>query len=153
MQSQLLLTKADSAGNQINYYRFDALAHSPAYTFFLRELANLIDSGYAHPITSWEDQDCACIYAEHDGQIIGAIVYSTRTVNKQGSVWLLIGSVIKQYQGLGIYRVLRTLLEDIARELGCWGVASYIHVNNQSALKMAEALGARPVYYYMAKKI
>lgn len=153
MNLQLLTIEKDNLGNDIEFYRFDSLANSPAYTFFLRQMAELIDSGFGHPITSWEDKDCATVYCTHKAKIIGAIIYSTRTVEKQGSLWLILGSVVPEYQGNGIYRMLRQHFENIAKEYGCWGIASYVHKDNQAAIKMSEALGSKPIYYYMAKKI
>jgi len=147
---ELLSTEYDKLGNQIEFFKVEKLSMSPVYTYFLRQMADLIDQGYGYPTTSWEDSKCSAIYAQHNNTIVGVIVYSP--MEKQKMLWVVFGGVSVEYRKTGIYRNLRTLFEEQAKEQGCWGVSSYVHKNNKAALSMSEAMGSKPIFYYMVKK-
>ena len=146
---EFLGTETDKTGSQLNIYRVDRIALSPIYTFFLRQIADLIDSGYAFPVTSWDD-DCGAVYAEKDGEILGHIVYDRK---KKGILWITLSAVDPKCRGQGIYSILHQYFEQTAKEMGCNIIASHVHIKNEKRLKSAEKVGMKPVYYYMAKKL
>jgi hypothetical protein len=73
---ELISIECDNDGNEIKIFRVNSLSMSPVYTYFLREVADSIDSGNGYPFTFWEDSKCSAIYAELDEKIVGVIVYS-----------------------------------------------------------------------------
>lgn len=145
----MLGTEIDQTGKTIKIYKIDRIGMSPIYTFFLRQLADLIDNGHAFPSTSWDD-DCEAVYAEEDEKVIGHIVYDKK---KKGVLWITLSAVDSEYRGRGIYKILHKYFEKVAKDLGCDFIASHVHVNNKVRLESAEKVGMKPVFKYMAKKI
>lgn len=146
---EFLSTELDKAGKEINIYRVDRIAMSPVYSFFLKQMAELIDNKHAYPLTSWDDE-CAAVYAEENGNILGHIVYDLK---KKDILWIVLSAVDKDHRERGIYSILHKYLEQTAKEINYNFIASHIHVNNSVRLASAEKVGMKPVYYYMAKKI
>jgi len=142
----------DSMGQELIIMQSTSLAMSPVYTFFLRATADLIDAGYAWPMTAWQDADCEAVYAEIDGKIIGHIVYSKEKLDKK-ILWITLSAVDPEYRGRGIYSLLHKYFESIAKELGCAYIASQVHKNNTPRLQSAAKEDMKPTFYYMGKKI
>lgn len=142
----------DNTGRDIRIFRTTSLAMSPIYTFFLREMADLIDNGHGWPITTWKDDDCEAVYAQLDETIIGHIVYSKEKLDKK-VLWITLSAVDKEHRGKGIYSLLHKHFENIAKEFGCAYIASQVHKNNISRLRSAEKVGMSPAFYYMGKKL
>lgn len=153
MKPIFLNTETDKLGNKINIFRTDTIAMSPVYTFFLRSMAELIDNGHAFPFTNWNDGDCAAIYAEQDGKVLGHIVYSTDKINEGGFLWIVLSAVDKDARGRGIYTIMHNYFEERAKQMGCWSIASHIHRNNTVRLESAAKVGMKPIFYFMGKKI
>lgn len=149
----LLAVEKDKLGNDINLRHTETLSMSPVYSFFLRQMADLIDHGLNLPMTSWNDNHCGAIYAEQDGMILGHIVYSTEHVDTKGYLWITLSAVDDGYRGRGIYNLMHTHLESLAQKLRCNAIASHVHVDNAVRLKSCEQVGMKPVFYFMAKKI
>lgn len=142
----------DKIGREVEIYRTTSLAISPIYTFFLREMADLIDAGHAWPFTSWKDDDCEAIYAQINGKIVGHIVYSKEKLDRK-TLWITLSAVDKDYRDNGIYTLLHKHFENIAREMNCTFIASQVHKNNLVRLKSAQKVGMSHAFYYMGKKI
>lgn len=146
-------TEKDKDGRNIDIVRSTTLAFSPAYTFFLRQMADLIDSGYSFRATTWKDDECEVVYAEFDGKIIGHIVYSTEKVKDKKMLWITLSAVDKENRGKGIYTILHKHFENIAKEFGCSYIGSLVHKNNKTRLQSAQKVDFYPAYNYMMKKI
>jgi GNAT superfamily N-acetyltransferase len=143
----------DKNEREIEIIKSTELAMSPIYTFFLREMADLIDSGYAFPQTSWEDKDCEAVYAVYDEEILGHIVYSKEYLVKKNTLWITLSAVRKEERGVGIYSILHKYFEEIAKEYNCSIIASQVHKNNKTRLISAQKVGMNPVFYYIGKKL
>lgn len=150
MIQKFLGTEIDKSGHDIEIYRVDKLSMSPVYTFFLRQMSFLIDSGYAYPMTTWNDHTCGAVYAMKDEQILGHIVYNT---SKPGILWITLSAVDIAARGRGIYTILHRYFEQTAKELGCQNISSHIHVKNSIRLSSAEKVEMHPTMYYMSKRI
>lgn len=150
MKPVFLDAETDKLGNKINIFRTDQLGMSPIYTFFLRQMAELIDKGFGTSTTTWDDKTCGAVYAEQDGKILGHIVYDT---TKPGHLWITLSAVDENCRGRGIYTILHKYFEQIAKEKGCQYISSYVHVKNRVRQKSAEKVGMKPLFYYMIKKI
>jgi len=147
-----LATEKDDIGRDVEIIKTTSLAMSPIYTFFLREMADLIDNGYAWPITTWKDEDCEAIYALIDGKIVGHIVYSKEKLDKK-ILWITLSAVDKENRGKGIYKILHKHFEKTAIEMDCVYIASQVHKNNQPRLRSAEKVDMKSAFIYMGKKI
>ena len=150
MKTEFLNSETDKLGNEIKIFRTDQLGMSPIYTFFLRQMAELIDKGFGTSTTTWDDKTCGAVYAEQDGKILGHIVYDT---NKPGHLWITLSAVDETCRGRGIYTILHKYFEQTAKEKGCQYISSYVHVKNLVRQKSAEKVGMKPLFYYMIKKI
>lgn len=143
----------DKDGRTIKIIKSTTLGFSPVYTFFLRQMADLVDHGYAYPMTTWKDEDCEAVYAEFDGKVIGHIVYSTERVKDRKMLWIVLSAVDKEHRGKSIYTILHKHFENIAKELGCLYIGSLVHKNNKTRLWSAQKVDFYPVFNYMMKKI
>ncbi len=153
MKIEKLGSESDSLGKIINIHHTPTLAFSPVYTFFLKEMASLIDMGFNYPVTNWSDSDCAAVYAEHEGEIVGHIVYSTKNLEKNKALWIVLSAVKSKFRGRGIYTILHKYFENCAVALNCTAIASHVHIKNEIRLKSAESAGMKPHFYLMVKKI
>jgi GNAT superfamily N-acetyltransferase len=151
MEGKILGKESDKIGKTINIRQIDKITYTPLYTFFLRQQAELIESGLSYPQTSWNDETCGAIFAEENGQIVGHIVYD---IEKQpGALWITLSAVESSYRGRGIYHLMHKHFENLAREKNCWYIASHVHIKNSTRLKSAEKEGMKPIFYFIAKKI
>jgi len=150
----LMGTEIDKLGNEVRVFNSTTLAMSPFYTFFLRQMANLIDNGFGYPITSWQDSDCGGVYAvDKDDKILGHIVYSKELLEKSNMLWITLSAVDEDCRGRGIYTILHGYFEQVAKDMGCWAISSHVHKNNKVRLASAEKVGMNPIFQYMAKKL
>lgn len=150
MAITLLNTETDKKGNSIQIMKTDTLGLSPIYTFFLRQMADLIDAGFCYPITTWDDNTCSAIYAvDETGKILGHIVYE----HKGQTLWITLSAVDSSCRGQGIYSILHTYFEEEGRKLGCFAISSHVHKNNKVRQASCESVGMVPVFYYMGKKL
>jgi len=150
MKITTLSIEKDKMGNEITIKKCDSLAHSPIYTAFLRNFAEIIDKGFAYPATSWKDDECEAVYAELNEKIIGHIVYS----KLDGStLFIELSSVDPQYRKNGIYTILHKHFENIAKEYGCDAISSFVHKTNNIRLESIKKFDLLPEYHFMAKKL
>jgi hypothetical protein len=89
----LLGIETDKAGNLLTVYKSEQLGMSPAYSFFLKYYAELIDNGQGYPVTTWNDKTCGVIYAMQSEEIVGAIVYDRENPNAYDGVWIVLSAV------------------------------------------------------------
>jgi len=150
MEPIFLNKEQDSLGNEIEIFRIDEIGMSPIYTFFLRQMATLIENGFGTSTTSWDDKACGAVYAEQDGKILGHIVYDTR---RSGHLWITLSAVDEECRGRGIYTILHKYLEQTAKEKGCKYISSHVHIKNLIRKKSAEKVGMKPMFYLMVKKL
>jgi GNAT superfamily N-acetyltransferase len=150
MEPEFLNTEYDTLGNEIQIFRIKEIGMSPIYTFFLRQMANLIDSGFGSATTTWDDRICGAVYAEQDGKILGHIVYRDKN---NGHLWITLSAVDEECRGRGIYTILHKYFEQTAKEKGCKYISSHVHTKNLIRKKSAEKVGMKPMYYLMIKKL
>lgn len=94
-----LLGQAElKTGQTIVIKHSSTLALSPAYTVFLREMANLMDNGHAFAGTSWQDIHCGIIWGEVDGEIAGIFAYSRQDIDRDQLINIVLTAVVQQYR-------------------------------------------------------
>ncbi len=154
MNVKELSRETDRLGNEVVIYHSETLGMSPAYTFFLRQMALLIESGHAYPATKWDDDRCGVIFAVVNGdQVVGHIVYDRDNPVASGALWITLSAVDETFRGRGIYKMLHKHFEDLAKSLKCWAIASHVHVNNIVRIKSCESVGLKPVFHLMGKRM
>jgi GNAT superfamily N-acetyltransferase len=138
----LLAEEIDKLGNKIEIYH-SKLSYSPAYSFFLRQQADLIDSDHIFPCTFWEDEDSEIVWAELDGRIIGTTCFTTKYVDRL--VFPLIythsTAVDKQYRRRGIHSILFKYFQHVAEKYKCQAVGISAEVTNVPRLTAAKKDG------------
>jgi hypothetical protein len=149
-----LASEIDKQGNNLEVMHCDSITEVPElYTFFLRQMADLIDSNMAYPMITWEDSDGA-VYITQDEQILGHIIYSIGGPSKrEGMIWITLSAVDPECRSRGIYTIMHKYFEQIGKANGCTSMASMIHKRNTVRLKSAEKVGMIPVFNYMMKAL
>lgn len=128
------------------------IAFSPAYTFFLRQVADLIDNGHGSKFTSWDDNSTGIIWGEIENKIVAIFAYHTEQV-KYGVLNVMLTAVDKDHRGNGIHTLLNKHFEKTATKLGCSVTAATVHPNNSVRLKTAEKDGLKIGYLKLYKKL
>ena len=152
MQPIYLNKEVDKTGVELEILHVEKIANSPVYTFFIRHMAELIDSGFAMARTSWNDDECGAIYAEENGVIVGAIIYSRAYLHKN-CLWIELSAVRDDCRKRGIYSVLHNYFEMLAKKMNCDSISSKVHKNNLVRLSSAEKVGMNIAFYQMVKMI
>ena len=138
----LLAEEIDKLGNKIEIYH-SKLSFSPAYSFFLRQQADLIDSNHIFPCTFWEDENSEIVWAELDGRVIGTTCFSTKCVNRPifPLIYTHSTAVDKQYRRRGIHGILFKYFQHVAEKYKCQAVGISAEVNNVPRLTAAKKDG------------
>ena len=138
----LLAEEIDKLGNKISIYH-SKLSFSPAYSFFLRQQADLIDANHIFSCTFWEDENSEIVWAELNGIIIGTTCFTTKQVDHP--VFPLIythsTAVDKQYRRQGIHGILFKYFQHVAEKYKCKAVSISAEVNNIPRLTAAKKDG------------
>lgn len=145
-------TATDKAGSLLTVYKSEQLGMSPAYSFFLKHYAELIDAGLSFPITTWNDQ-CEILYVTEDEHVVGQITFDLKNPTAPGALWIVLSSIKESHRGRGIYKIMHRYIDQLAEQYGCHGVCSFVHVKNENQLRALESVGKKPVFYFVGKKI
>jgi ribosomal protein S18 acetylase RimI-like enzyme len=146
----LLASEVDKLGNIIDIKKCDTIAHSPVFTFFLRTMAETIDSGFGYPVTSWKDDDCEVVYAESNGKILGNIVYSK---SDSRTLFIELAAVDKEFRNRGIYGILYKHVENVARSYNYDAISSLVHKSNSIVLESIKKVDRYPQFCFYAKRL
>lgn len=148
---QILSREVDRTGNEVTVFKTDSLIDSRIYPFFLVQMANLMDYGFAWKSKHWEEENCGAVYAVFEDKILGHIVYEHLV--KERSLWITLSSVDPDQRNKGIYSILHRHYERLAKDLNCTSISSMVHKNNKVRLQSAEKVGLKPFSYYMIKRL
>lgn len=151
---ETLGTETDKKGSTLIIKHSEQLAFSPAYTVFIREMANLIDIGNGTPYTSWTDKDCGIIWAEINDEVAGIFCYDKSFINHPiAFLAIQLTAVKEEYRERGIHTVLNKYFEQTAVRLGCSSTRATVNVKNSIRLKTAEKDNLNPLFIVMSKRI
>lgn len=146
-------TITDKLGNSLEIHHSESLVWSPAYSSFLRGLADLIDQKFRYPIRTWNDDTCGVFYAVQDNKIVGHVVYSLDQGAASKTVWVIEGAVEPEYRQRGIYTSLYKHMEDYLKSIGCLILGSTVHRDNHARLASAAKIGMVPIFHQIMKKL
>jgi GNAT superfamily N-acetyltransferase len=141
----------DKNGLPILVKTVSKIGGSEMYSFFLRQMADLIDNGHSNPTTTWEDDHGAVYVTDMNGVILGHIVY-LHSVEKQ-MIWITLSAVAPEARGRGLYTLMHRYIEHIGRTLKCTSIQSTVHVNNSVRMASAKKMGMIPQFYVMYQKL
>jgi GNAT superfamily N-acetyltransferase len=154
MDFKILGTEVDKKGSILVIKHSESLAFSPAYTFFIRQVADLIDNNHGMPYTLWNDDDCEIVWAEIEGKIVGMICYENTYVNDPiPFLAIQLTAVHDEYRQRGIHTVLNTYFEKRAKELNCVAIRATVHVTNTVRLESTKKDKLNPLLTVMYKSL
>jgi GNAT superfamily N-acetyltransferase len=151
VQPTSVTDEKDKHGRSILVKTVAKIGGSEMYSFFLRQMADLIDNGHSNPTTTWEDTHGAVYATELDGTILGHIVY-LHNVEKQ-MIWITLSAVAPEARGRGLYTLMHHYIEHIGKSLKCTSIQSVVHVDNTVRLASAKKMGLLPQYHVMYQKL
>jgi GNAT superfamily N-acetyltransferase len=149
---EILARTTTKTQEQLVIKHSDKLKLNPAYTFFLRQMADLMDNGHAGKITSWDDDECGIIWGEIQDKVVGIFAYNRQNTGK-GILEILLTAVDKNHRRKGIHTILNQQFEQVASSMNCDITAATISPNNKVRLVTAEKDGYKLMFYKMYKVI
>jgi hypothetical protein len=150
----LLAEEIDKLGNKISIYH-SKLSFSPAYSFFLRQQADLVDANHILPCTFWEDETSEIVWAELNGTVVGTTCFTTNDVNHPifPLIYTHSTSVDKQYRRQGIHGILFKYFQYVAEKYKCKAVGISAEVTNVPRLAAAKKDGLNILYSTFSRNI
>jgi GNAT superfamily N-acetyltransferase len=125
----------DNLGNtvKVNHSKLD---FSPAYSFFLRQQAKLVDSNQCAPCTYWEDSTSEILWVEFNNNIVASSCFTTKFINHPTFPLIYTHStfVNPQYRRRGIQKILFKHFQNLAKEYKCKAISQTIGINNVARL-------------------
>lgn len=154
MDYEILGTEIDKKGSTLIIKNSNWLAFSPAYTFFLRQFAELADNNHTLPCTLWEDGNCGILWAELDGTIVGIIAYNKQWAKTEMPYLAIqLTAVDKNFRERGIHKTMNKYFEQTAKKLGCQYTRATVNVDNRVRLATAKKDGLSPRVVVLQKEI
>lgn len=123
--------EVDRLGNTIvvNHSR---LAFSPAYSFFLKHMAEVVDAGHTSACTFWKDETCEILWVELNNEIVGVSCFNTEFNNhpKFPLIYTHLTAVDKLHRRQGLQKILWKYFLENAKKYQCKAVRISVAVNN-----------------------
>lgn len=143
--------EVDKTGETLLIKHTSSLAYSPAYSFFLRQMSEVIDNNHGYRGTSWKDDQCGVIWAERNSNIYGVCVYDKTKVEVFKMLTRALSAVDIQYRERGIHSILNKHFEETAKKLGCLISHANVKFDHTAILKATEKDGLKIKYNQMYK--
>ena len=156
MSFQILGHEVDKKGMNLVIKFSPTLSFNPAYTFFIREVASLIDNNNGLPYTYWNDRDGSIIWAEdaETNKVVGILCYDTSLIKKKmPHLSIILTAVDIDYRQRGIHQIMNRYYEEQARLNNCIAIRATVNLNNHVRFKTAEKDNLSSLFYIMSKKI
>lgn len=153
MKIDIFGEELDKQGNLLTIKHTETLSYSPAFSFLLRRLAELIENNHGAPTRTWNDDECGIIWAENNGIICGIFAYSRENIHIYKKLSICLTAVDKEYRGRGIHAILNKYFEDIAKNLGCIKTEAKVNPKNTVRLETAKKDGLQIKYKEMYKQL
>jgi RimJ/RimL family protein N-acetyltransferase len=119
--------------------------------FFLREAALLIEKGWASQALMGSN-DSKVIYVKIEDEVAGFIVFTYQN-DYQKSTWIVLGTVFEKYRGRGIYKIMHSHLEKIAKNNNSSRISSHVHRDNVPMLAICKSIGKEALFYRTSKEL
>ena len=148
---KLLATEQDRTGAAVEIRHLDEIGDSKVVSFFLKNLAILIDNGFSLQLIAGSNRHQA-VFAEINGEIVGHIVYEYLE-SPVKTAWITLSAIDNNYKRRGIYTMLHKHFEQKIQAAGAKKIASSVHVNNITRQASCKKVGMVPIYYRMEKEL
>ena len=144
-------TVKDKTRSSVSIKSVNTLGGSIIVPLFLREAASLIEKGWANQAIIGSN-DSKVIYAEIENEIAGFIVFNFEN-NYQKTTWIVIGTVFEKYRGRGIYKIMHSHLEKIAKNNNSSRISSHVHRDNVPMLAICKSIGKEALFFRTSKEL
>lgn len=151
---QVLKTLAnvtDKLGIPVVIKSSNGINYTPALTFYLKNYAELINNGIGHPVFNIYN-NTPVIWAEIDEVVVGCIIYVIKDDSIQ-TAWIWLSAVDSNYRQRGLYTLMHTQFEKVAKAGGSKKISSHVHVNNLARQQSCTSVGMLPVWLKMEKDL
>jgi len=138
-------TVKDKTNSNVSIKSVNTLGGSIIVPLFLREAASLIEKGWANQAIIGSN-DSKVIYAEIEKEIVGFIVFNIEN-NYQKTTWIVLGTVFEKYRGRGLYKIMHSYLEKVAKNNNSSRISSHVHCDNAPMLAICKSLGKEALFY------
>jgi hypothetical protein len=153
MEVETLGQETDKKGSLLTIKRSKSLAYSPAYTFYVRQVVELIENKHTFDSNTWDDDECGIIWAEDQDKICGIFCYNKAWIKTLKMLTIQLTAVGTDYRQRGIHSILNKYFEQTARELNCCITVATVSPKNTVRLATCEKDGLIPKNLLMYKKI
>jgi len=155
MTIEILGVEKNLRGTKITVKHSAVLPYTPAYTFFLRGMADVIDSKFHLQFTEWNDLNCGIVWAEDEfNNIVGCICYDRSYKDSFiPQIYSILTFVDEKHRQIGIHKIMYRYFQRQVSNLKCSVITSNVHHKNTIRLISAEKDGFVPLQYLMIKKI
>lgn len=146
--SNIIGEDTDQQGSKVVLYfvRYGDIS-AKLSAFFLRQWANLIESGYANPNYIPNVSHSRLIYATIDGEIVGHILWEVYS----NSSYVIFTVVDPAFQRRGLYKMLHKFYDKRMID-GHGGISrSTLHVTNTAIIEAAKKNGYEVEFLKMRK--
>jgi ribosomal protein S18 acetylase RimI-like enzyme len=141
---------ADTDEPDVSLIFYENMLKCPAQPFFLRHLADLIESGHS-PNNLPYSSETACIAAVLGQKVVGCLAFNIIRPSRTG--WVVIAAVDPIFRRRGYYRMMHAEAERHMQRMGANSISSNMHVNNSVALAAALDSGRKIEFYRVSKKL
>jgi ribosomal protein S18 acetylase RimI-like enzyme len=144
----------DKKGNELLIKHCDNISWTPAYSFFLKELADTIDNKNLPPYTWWDDEQPGIIWAEDHGKVVGIICYDKSYTKKALPHFsIILTAVHKEHRQIGIHQIMNRYFEKVAKDQKCFAIRATVNLNNTVRIVTAEKDNLKPLLIIMTKEL
>ena len=147
MTVTLIAKEKDKTGTEVLIHLANPIGGTPVIPFFLKNYAQLIEDGHAHPIIMGTNKSKA-IYATIDNKVVGHIVFDIQE-DVAKTAWIIFSCIDDNFRQRGLYKLIHKHFTVVAKTLGSTKIASHVHVTNKTRQASCESVGMKPVFYRM----
>lgn len=140
-------TTRDGQKVEIKFVRFQDISDAKLTSFFLRQWADLIDSGYANSSYLPKLSTARILFTTIDDVITSHLIW---TWNNKVS-FIDFTAVDKNYRQQGLYKILHTYYDKIMIEQKAIASRSQLHIKNEAIIAGAKKEGYEVEYVRMVK--
>ena len=150
MVVELLGAETDNTGAVVKILSTSQIGMSPLCSIYLKSYAELIEAGHAYPRINGTNKTRA-IYATINDEIVGFITYEFMV--DWMMVHIVFSRVDPKFRSRGIYKMMFTKLEKMAKALKYIRIYSEVSASNASIIASHESVGMKTKFLKNEKDI
>ncbi len=140
------------SGEELLISHSDQLSMNPAYSFFLRQMADLMDNDHCVKITSWDDNKSGILYGTIQNEVVAIFAYDKKDIDIS-IINILLTAVKYEHRRKGIHTILNRYFESVVIKLGASITSATVHHKNNLRLSIVQKDGYNFIYKKLYKKL